>query len=1121
MARNRNSRNFTRIDRNTLRTFLTSFGGEHSSLAALKNIVKANMNDDGMPDDYETRSRELSQWTNHFVDAYNKFLKSGNYPPYRSYDSFTITGVYEDRTITAECRSGAEAFQLFVQATSSTKFVASCNCEGFKENSCSHVFEFLDRVTDSLSDDDDVLAQRIFDGRFDKEKPPLATFQCNPRNRILRLISNLPSSASEVDLSDELAALPPIALQAQSRVAWNVVLKNSWLEVFPILQQPKKRGDGWTKGRRIALESLHGHYHAMSVQDQAVDALICMDGYGYQRKQVLPAHQAIVALVGAPNVFFQDQPVEVDSGGANWVFRKNAQQCWLEARNALGGSSAYCLAGQVFVHIQPHNQRISISELSEPQLNCVKAVLKLPKVPLEFETDVLELTQRIQPFLDVQLPETMAGNVIEEDYRPVLLLRSQADGTLDYGIRVRNTKGLLLKPGLGRMLRADEVDGKPVQVVRSTARERHICQNISETFNLPPTMDGSIRDFEVALNLIERLQEAEETNVEILWDKSSEKPLKVLGAVSSKNVSVGITSRRDWFQLSGSCNFGSESMDLTDLLSGLQSAGVGGLRGDYVRLGDKGWAKISGELRAQFKQLHDAVNQERGTLKFDATSAPAIRSLLNEQIESKATKAWKDCLNRLEQSEKLEPVLPDSLNANLRDYQTEGFKWLRRLAEWGVGGILADDMGLGKTLQTLAVILDRAQQGPTLVIAPTSVGFNWVRESEKFAPELETHLYRETDRADFLGSVGPGSLVVCSYGLALRDAEALAKVEWNTLVLDEAQAIKNSRSKTSVAIATIPANWKVALTGTPVENHLGELWSLFRVVSPGVLGGWEQFRRRFAAPIEKDNDEERRVALRDRLKPFLLRRTKEQVLQDLPPRTEMNLYVELSKAEREMYDQVRLSAIGEVNEIAKLSDVKDQRFRILALLTRLRQLSCSPRLVHETWTERSSKLQQLRETLLELREEGHRVLVFSQFVQHLTLIREMLDEEQITYEYLDGSTTPSARQQRVDSFQNGDATAFLISLKAGGTGLNLTAADYVIHMDPWWNPAVEDQATDRAHRIGQEKPVMVYRIVSQGTIEEEILKLHDTKRDLVAGIMEGTAAAAKLSTDDLIALLRN
>ena len=438
----------------------------------------------------------------------------------------------------------------------------------------------------------------------------------------------------------------------------------------------------------------------------------------------------------------------------------------------------------------------------------------------------------------------------------------------------------------------------------------------------------------------------------------------------------------------------------------------------------------------------------------------------------------------------------------------------------GVGGVLADDMGLGKTLQTLAVLLDRSSLGPTLVIAPTSVGFNWVREAEKFAPELKPYLYRETDRNDFLSNVGPGDLVVSSYGLILRDIDKLKNIEWGTLVLDEAQAVKNARSKTASAISELKADWKVALTGTPVENHLGELWSLFHAISPGVFGGWEQFRKRFAGPIERDDDQDRRLALRERIRPFVLRRTKSEVLKDLPARTETNLYIDLTAAEREAYNRVRLSAIGEIDQIAKLSDIKDQRFKMLALLTRLRQLACSPKLVQADWSGRSSKLQQLAETLLELRSEGHRTLVFSQFVTHLQLIQQMLIEEGISFQYLDGSTSPKERQQRVDRFQEGQDDVFLISLKAGGTGLNLTAADYVIHTDPWWNPAVEDQATDRAHRIGQIKPVMVYRLISKGTIEEEILKLHDSKRDLVAGILEGSATAAKLSTEDLLQLIR-
>jgi SNF2 family DNA or RNA helicase len=430
-------------------------------------------------------------------------------------------------------------------------------------------------------------------------------------------------------------------------------------------------------------------------------------------------------------------------------------------------------------------------------------------------------------------------------------------------------------------------------------------------------------------------------------------------------------------------------------------------------------------------------------------------------------------------------------------------------------------MGLGKTIQALAVLLDRANQGPALVIAPTSVGFNWVREAETFAPALRAHAYRDTDRSEFLESVTKGDLVICSYGLALRDAPALSRVKWATMVLDEAQFIKNSRSKTSLAIRTISADWTLALTGTPIENHLGELWSLFRVVSPGLFGSWEQFRKRFAGPIERDGDQERRQALSRVIRPFMLRRSKQEVLSELPERTETTLYVDLSPDERRRYDEMRLAALGDLEGIVGAPDSEDQRFRVLAFLTRLRQLACHVGLVDKTWEGSSTKLELLVETLSELREEGHKALVFSQFTQHLGLIRSALDAQGIRYEYLDGSTPSASRQERVDRFQQGSADAFLISLKAGGTGLNLTAADYVIHMDPWWNPAVEAQATDRAHRIGQTKPVMVYRIVARGTIEEQILGLHRDKRDLVEGVMEGTTAAGGLSTEDLIALIRD
>lgn len=1090
----------------------------------LTKLLKQMMSDGGYAQPGLSTISKADEWHDAYCDAIETIPEPlAEAFQRRRHITYQITHIYSSGMIVAHCVDGGAPLKVFINLPQA-KPLMGCSCaQSQGKATCIHTFGLLDYVLELLEQRHNSLRDRIHNQRFDSGKPDMSIFQFDAKAEVRRVLAGLlPRSEVVAPQETEVDSLPPLQVAQPTRIVWNVEIKNNSLEVVPLLQQAKKRGDGWTKGRRVSLENLREHIGLMGDMDRKVYDLVHIDTTYYRATYSLDSVEAIKRLVGASHVFLDNQPAEVQSVAPVVTIEKDEDSVRLALRDSQLGVSRFVFSNDCMVHLRTDLGLIQLGRVTSAQAESLRAIVRMPRIGLAHEGELVATARQLQPLLDVELPETVAGKRIDEEYQPVMLLRSRVDGALDYGLRLRDSSGRLLAAGTGQMIRQVEQEGEPVQYVRSASREHRLCAQMAEDFSLPTQESfGTVDNFEVALQLLDTLHTAESTgDVEILWDKASEKPLRVLGAITAQNVSVGISRKRDWFQLSGSAQVGDKSIELSDLLSGLQAAGQDAVHGEYVRLGDQGWAKISEKLRKQLKQLHDSVNQDRKTLRFDMTSAPAIRDLLAQDVEMKATAAWTQCLKRLEKAERLDPVLPDGLQAELRDYQIDGFKWLRRLAEWGVGGVLADDMGLGKTLQTLAVILDRAAQGPTLVIAPTSVGFNWVREAQRFTPSLDVHLYRETERADFLKQVGPNSLVICSYGLALRDAEAMSKVQWTSLVLDEAQAIKNSRSKTSNAIATIPSDWKLALTGTPVENHLGELWSLFHVVSPGVLGGWEQFRRRFAAPIEKDNDEQRRLALRDRLRPFLLRRTKEEVLKDLPPCTESTIYIEMSAAERKVYDQVRLSALGEIDEMAKLPDVKDQRFRILALLTRMRQLACSPRLVHDNWKERSSKTQQLCETLHELRSEGHRVLVFSQFVKHLSLIREMLEEEQISYVYLDGSTEAKRRQELVDEFQNGAADVFLISLKAGGTGLNLTAADYVIHMDPWWNPAVEDQATDRAHRIGQDKPVMVYRLVSQGTIEEEILKLHDSKRDLVAGIMEGAQAAAKLSTDDLISLLR-
>ncbi len=1036
-----------------------------------------------------------------------------------------ITGVYEDGMVVASYKAKDAQYNVFAKFSHNTS-PAGCSCSVSNgEKPCEHAYHFVKYLVQLLNSPAPTsLAQRIHNREFDTNKPAKSLFEFDPSSLVLRNLDVLVGQFTNALTEQDESGLGPIVELEPTRIAWNVSLKPGGIHFEPYEQPAKKRG-GWSKGKKIPLSSLSKCQNAtFSPADRRVEQLIEVNTDRYARLSapcLIHPFQALAELVGEPNVMLNGQPATVTWGeGIFALYTANGKVKFRSTEAPANETCTYAFdSNYMFIASEARNA-ISLYRGQTEQINCLRRLFSFEPVPETHLPELIDRAKKLQKVVNLQLPADTLGPLTPEKTQPVVILRSRSDGALDYGLRVRDSANRLRKPGEGNLIYAGERDGKPVQLMRSATNELNSTRSIAHRCGFNPSrVDGTIGNFDDALRTIERLQSIE-PEVEVLWDKSSEASLRILGTVTASNVKVGITQKRDWFNLSGECQVGDQTFELSTFLNDLQAAKGDAINGEFVRLGNAGWARISEQLRTSLKRLHDAVNQERGTLKFDRTSTLALRDLSGE-VQIDGAKAWQESLKRLEKAEKLEPVLPTGFQATLRDYQFEGYCWLRRLAEWGVGGILADDMGLGKTVQTLAVMLDRKSDGPQLVIAPTSVGFNWLRESQKFAPELQAHLYRETDRAEFLETLGPGDLVICSYGLALRDAPALAKVQWGTVVLDEAQAIKNSRSKTSTAIATIPSLWTVALTGTPVENHLGELWSLFHVVSPGVFGGWDQFRNRFAGPIEKANDDDRRQALRSRLQPFVLRRTKGQVLKDLPARTEMNLYVELSPAERQMYDQVRLSAIGEIDAIAKLPEIQDQRFRILALLTRLRQLACHPRLVHENWSERSAKLIQLHETLLQLREEGHRVLIFSQFVQHLGVIREMLEAEQISYQYLDGSTPPVARQEQVDLFQNGDATAFLISLKAGGTGLNLTAADYVIHMDPWWNPAVEDQATDRAHRIGQEKPVMVYRIVAQNTIEEEILKLHDTKRDLVAGVLDGTHSAAKLSTEDLINLLRS
>ena len=447
-----------------------------------------------------------------------------------------------------------------------------------------------------------------------------------------------------------------------------------------------------------------------------------------------------------------------------------------------------------------------------------------------------------------------------------------------------------------------------------------------------------------------------------------------------------------------------------------------------------------------------------------------------------------------------EVPIPQGLRGELRPYQREGLAWLQQLAQIELGGVLADDMGLGKTLQVLAHLQLEKEAGraraPSLIIVPTSLMFNWAREAEKFTPDLRVLRLHGPQRHAEYERLGRYDLVLTTYSLLVRDIARLHGQPWHLLVLDEAQAVKNPRAQAARAVRTLSARQRLSLTGTPLENHLGELWAQFDFVAPGLLGNASAFKRTYRRPIEQDRDDSRLVALRERVTPFLMRRTKQAIAQDLPPKTEIPLYAELVGGQRDLYEQLRLGQQARVREALAEQGHPQSRVLILDALLKLREACCDPRLVANApqVVRESAKLELLLELLDDLMQAGRRVIVFSQFTRMLTIIEQALNERGHVWTKLTGETRD--REAAVTRFQAGDVPIFLVSLKAGGTGLNLTAADTVIHYDPWWNPAVTRQATDRAHRIGQDQPVFVYHLLTRDTVEDRIMALQKDKAEL-------------------------
>ncbi len=918
-------------------------------------------------------------------------------------------------------------------------------------------------------------------------------------------------------------ATPEGAPASQERVIWQLGTDSQGLVtgLVPLVQQLGENGR-WRKGRRLSLKKLANQELPFLNEDDRRLALALrmetdtVNGVTY----AFDLEQALLAAVGHPRVFLaghqQNLPVEIVKRAPELYVQQTGQS----ARISLLPFPAP--HRQVAARLESAS-RLAVCQIS-PTIRRIAEILSPHGlyVPLEHQDEVLSMLGAMSAQLTVHSDfsgQEEGGRIktIEAD-QTIYCHLLPASGGLHLSLLVKPFAelGQYLTPGQGSAMIIAGLAGQATQVCRDLKSEEQRAQAVVEAC---PSLRGRELDnwewlASEAPDCLQILHELQALRGQVVVEWPKGELFRLREPVSSPRLYLQVRQRRNWFELDGQLRIDEETaIGMGELLELIRRG-----QGRFLPLSDGQFLALSQALYQQLEQLGGLTWSDRERLQFSPLAAPLVRELTQGAERLDSDRPWQELSERVAMADHRSPAIPVTLRAELRPYQAEGFRWLSRLAYLGFGACLADEMGLGKTIQTLALLLEQAPLGPALIVAPTSVCFNWQDEAARFAPTLKVQMFGGPERSKALRRLSGFDVLIASYGLLQQEQELFSQKQWRVVVLDEAQAIKNMATKRSRAAMSLKAHFKLTTTGTPLENNLGELWNLFQFVNPGLLGTINQFNRRFAGPIERDKDLDCQRRLRRLIAPFILRRLKSQVLDELPPRTEINLQVTLSEEEAVFYESLRRQAIQRLESSGERDG--NRPLRILAEIMRLRRACCHPDLVAPGAGIESAKLAVFAETIDELLANRHKVLVFSQFVDHLAIIKNFLDERGLSYQYLDGATPPRQRKLRVEAFQAGQGDLFLISLKAGGLGLNLTAANYVIHLDPWWNPAVEDQASDRAHRIGQKLPVTIYRLITKGTIEEKIVALHRDKRDLAENLLKGTEVGGQVSADELLRLLR-
>ncbi len=908
----------------------------------------------------------------------------------------------------------------------------------------------------------------------------------------------------------------------QKRIVWKLNVKE--LDIIPTEQKVLKNGN-WSKGRNIALSRLYNKDTKLDYfneRDWNIARSVKLYNnswyYGAGKEYYFDESKALEAMIGHPLIFNEENGLNIE------IVKGNIEIIVKEYKDGYK-----ILLSNYHDEVEPllikeTETRYKFVDFDQ---NTVDAAALVTKKGLTVPSEKKEQIKDIQR--NLKSAYTLNSN-IEDKSIPFLNTDSSIilhfipiNSGLKVNLWVRpfDGKGPYLRPGYGEVIQTALLHNKSEYETRYKVK-RNLSEeklNAAALLNKIQYLQDSnsntdewiLEEAADCMELLEQVKEYKEDH-ELLVEWPKGESLKLQQTVSHNNLKIRIQSKNDWFEFDGDIKLDDGTVvKLKYLLDNFSS-----MERRFIKLSDGKFLGLTEKLKKHLEELKSIAEKNR--IHYLGTCS--LQKIEEEGADFDFDEQWKKHIENVNKLKKHKPKIPKTLSAELRDYQKDGYFFLSRLAHWGVGGCLADDMGLGKTIQSITLLLEKAQFGPSLVVAPTSVCFTWIDEFTKFAPTLNIHYFPEADdREKLVKSLKKRDVLICSYGLMQINKEILTTKKWQIVLLDEAQAIKNPNTKRWKAAVELSSNCRFALTGTPIENHLGELWSIFRFLNPGQLGSLKSFQNRFITPIENNRNAFEKKILKNLMSPFILRRIKTNVLDELPPKTEQNIYIEISDKEKAFYEACRQQAVENIESISE-SESNNKRFSVLAEITKLRQACCHSSLVNEEINIENSKLKTFFQTVEKLIDNNHRALVFSQYVRFLNIIKKSLDDRNISYQYIDGSTKPTERKKAVDNFQAGESDLFLLSLKAGGTGLNLTAADYVIHLDPWWNPAVEDQASDRAHRIGQERPVTVYRLIMKNTIEEKIIKLHKDKRNLADDILGGTDIASRISEDELIKLIK-